>query len=80
MTSEISTSAMSHEQTFNFSLVEGNPGPPQGQPGPPNQPPGPPEQPPGPPQLPVFLRDLGFAQEAGSEGSLQNVVASFLSD
>jgi hypothetical protein len=53
------------EQTFNFSLVETNPGPP--------------ELPPSP-ILPVFLRDFVYAQEAGSEGSLQGVVASFLSD
>jgi hypothetical protein len=53
------------EQTFNFSLVQISPGPP--------------ELPPSP-VLPVFLRDFVFAQEAGSEGSLHNVVASFLSD
>jgi hypothetical protein len=53
------------EQTFNFSPVQVNPGPP--------------DLPPSP-ILPVFLRDFVFAQEAGSEGSLQNVVASFLSD
>jgi hypothetical protein len=60
------------EQTFNFSLVQVNPGPPETSPGPPNVPPS--------PILPVFLRDFVFAQEAGSEGSLQGVVASFLSD
>jgi len=54
------------EQTFNFSLVQ-------------IQPPGPPDVPPSP-ILPIFLRDFVFAQEAGSEGSLQGVVASFLSD
>lgn len=64
------------DQTFNFNLVEGNPGPPQGQPGPPDEPPGPPNLPPNP-VLPIFLRDFVFAQEAGSEGSLQHVVASF---
>jgi hypothetical protein len=74
------------DQTFNFSLVESNPGPPDTSPGPPQQPPGPPQQPPGPPTtppnpiLPVFLRDFVFTQEAGFEGTLQNVVASFLSD
>jgi len=60
------------EQTFNFSLVEANPGPPETNPGPPETPPS--------PILPIFLRDFVFAQEAGSEGSLQGVVASFLSD
>jgi hypothetical protein len=60
------------EQTFNFSLMQTNPGPPEANPGPPNTPPN--------PVLPVFLRDFVFAQEAGSEGSLQGVVASFLSD
>ncbi|HEV8366557.1 MAG TPA: hypothetical protein VGQ39_01280 [Pyrinomonadaceae bacterium] len=60
------------EQTFNFSLVETNPGPPETNPGPPDLPPS--------PVLPVFLRDFVFAKEAGSEGSLQGVVASFLSD
>jgi hypothetical protein len=53
------------EQTFNFSLVETNPGPPDVPPS---------------PILPVYLRDFVYAQEAGSEGSLQGVVASFLSD
>lgn len=57
------------EQTFNFSLVETNPGPPEISPGPPNTPPN--------PILSVFLRDFVYAQEAGSEGSLQAVVASF---
>ena len=60
------------EQTFNFSLVEINPGPPNVSPGPPNTPPS--------PILPVYLRDFVYAQEAGSEGSLQGVVASFLAD
>jgi hypothetical protein len=60
------------DQTFNFSVVETKPGPPQGQPGPPTTPPR--------PVLPVFLRDFAFAQEAGFEGSLQNVVASFSPD
>ena len=64
------------DQTFNFSVVETSPGPPQTKPGPPTQPPGPPNLPPNP-ILPVFLRDFVFAQEAGSEGSLQHVVASF---
>ena len=53
------------EQTFNFSLVEINPGPPDVPPS---------------PVLPVYLRDFDYAQEAGSEGSLQGVVASFLAD
>ena len=60
------------EQTFNFNLAEANPGPPETSPGPPELPPS--------PVLPVFLRDFVFAQEAGSEGSLQGIVASFLSD
>jgi hypothetical protein len=60
------------EQTFNFSLVKVNPGPPETNPGPPNVPPS--------PILPVYLRDFVYAQEAGSEGSLQGVVASFLAD
>jgi hypothetical protein len=60
------------EQTFNFDLVEVNPGPPQVQPGPPTVPPN--------PVLPVYLRDFVFAQEAGFEGSLQHVVASLSSD
>jgi hypothetical protein len=60
------------DQTFNFSLVEIAPGPPQIPPGPPNLPPN--------PILPVYLRDFVFAQEAGFEGSLQNVVASFISE
>lgn len=50
------------DQTFSFSLIQVNPGPPDL---PPN------------PVLPVYLRDFVYAQEAGSEGSLQNVVASF---
>ena len=58
------------DQTFSFSLVEVAPGPP-------NVSPGPPTINPGPPILSVFLRDFVFAQEAGSEGSLQNVIASF---
>jgi hypothetical protein len=65
---ELSKKSVAH---LNFDLVETTPGPPQ--------------QPPGPdfptsPVVPVFLRDFVFAQEAGFEGSLQNVVASFVAD
>jgi len=57
------------DQTFNFSLVQANPGPPDTNPGPPEVPPS--------PILPVYFRDFVYAQEAGSEGSLQGVTASF---
>ena len=57
------------DQTFNFGLVQVNPGPPDINPGPPNTPPS--------PILPVYFRDFVYAQEAGSEGSLQGVIASF---
>jgi hypothetical protein len=60
------------EQMFNFELVESTPGPPTVSPGPPDLPPN--------PILPLYLRDFVFAQEAGFEGSLQNAVASFVSD
>jgi hypothetical protein len=64
----------------NVSWVGGNPGPPQNEvpltfsllglsPGPPQVPPS--------PVLPVFLRDFVFAQEAGHEGQLDSVAASF---
>lgn len=56
-------------QTFNFGLVQVSPGPPETNPGPPNTPPN--------PVLPVYFRDFVYAQEAGSEGSLQGVIASF---
>ena len=62
------------------SWVGGQPGPPNNevpltfslvgtQPGPPNLPPN--------PVLPVYFRDFVFAQEAGFEGNLQSVTASF---
>lgn len=52
------------EQTLSFTLISvgGNPGPPDT---PPN------------PILPVFLRNFVFAQEAGFEGNLDSVEASF---
>jgi hypothetical protein len=53
------------EQTFNFSLVETSPGPP-------NLPPS--------PIVPVYLHEFTFAQEAGFEGTLLGVEASFVSD
>jgi hypothetical protein len=53
------------EQTFNFSLVETNPGPPDVPPS---------------PIVPVFLHEFTFAQEAGFEGTLLRVEASFVSD
>ena len=65
----------------NVSWVGSNPGPPQDEAvftfdlvG---QPPGPPTVPPNP-VLPVYFRDFVFAQEAGYEGSLQSVTASFV--
>ena len=60
------------DQTFSFGLVQTNPGPPETNPGPPNVPPS--------PILPVYLRDFVYAQEAGSEGSLEGVTASFSAD
>ena len=60
------------EQNFGFSLVEINPGPPDLNPGPPNLPPS--------PIVPVYFHEFVFAQEAGHEGSLQQVVASFVSE
>ena len=53
------------EQTFGVALIEVNPGPPDT---PPN------------PIVPIYLREFTFAQEAGFEGSLQHVVASFVAD
>jgi hypothetical protein len=50
------------DQTFSFGLVQTSPGPPDTPPS---------------PILPVYLRDFVYAQEAGSEGSLQGVIASF---
>jgi hypothetical protein len=38
--------------------------------------PGPPDFPPNP-ILPVYLRDFVFAQEAGHEGQLDSIIASF---
>jgi hypothetical protein len=55
------------EQSFNFTLISVG-----GQPGPPNVPPN--------PIIPIFLRNFVFAQEAGFEGNLQSVDASFISD
>jgi hypothetical protein len=52
------------EQTVNFSLISLDI-----QPGPPNTPPN--------PILPVILRNFVFAQEAGFEGQLDSVEASF---
>ena len=60
------------EQTFGVALVEVNPGPPGTSPGPPNVPPS--------PIVPIYLREFTFAQEAGFEGSLQHVVASFVAE
>ena len=58
------------EQNFGFSLVEINPL---------GVNPGPPDLPPSP-IVPVFFLEFAFAQEAGHEGTLQNVTASFVSD
>lgn len=60
------------EQDLGASLIQVSPGPPDVSPGPPNLPPS--------PIVPIYLRDFTFAQEAGHEGSLQHVVASFVSD
>ena len=59
------------EQKFNFSLVDVSPGPPETPPSP--------IVPPSP-IIPVYLNDFTFAQEAGSEGLLISVNASFVSD
>ena len=55
-----------NEVTLTFSLVGVAPRPPQSPPLPPN------------PVLPVYFRDFVFAQEAGYEGRLQSVTASFV--
>jgi hypothetical protein len=55
------------EQSFNFTLISVG-----GQPGPPDLPPN--------PVLPVILRNFVFAQEAGFEGNLLSVEASFFFD
>jgi len=52
------------QQVFSFNLVEI-----QVNPGPPDLPPS--------PVIPVYLRDFSFIQEAGSEGTLTGVIASF---
>ena len=59
------------DQKFNFSPVAINPGPPDTPPSP--------IVPPSP-IIPVYLNDFTFAQEAGSEGLLISVNASFVSD